>query len=164
MSIEERMAAVEGRLAALESRANGNGGGAHASSAASSDADIDSPWGDPVVKFKAPKWTGEDEAGRKMSECSPEFLDSLAGYYSWQARRDADENKTYVNKDGKTLPTAPLKLKDVARARAWAARIRAGRSGAAPAAAPRAPAAQAAPPAEMPDYGSPDPWEDPLPL
>lgn len=95
------------------------------SDSVASDRDLDSDHGDPVIRFglKEKYWPEQPDPniGYKFSECSPEYLDATAKYLSavaWACRRangsqPADEKK------------AGYKEKDAARARGWAARIRA---------------------------------------
>lgn len=112
--LETRMTIIETRLAKLEtSKPKAAEGGV------ASDSDLDGQYGDPVVKYdlKPKYWDGESFIGKKMSECSPEYLDATAKYYgacAFMARKDGDEKK------------AGYKDKDAGRARGWAARIRCG--------------------------------------
>lgn len=77
--------------------------------------DLDSQHGDPIVKAKDPRdWTGDPMIGRKFSECPPEYLDMVADRLDYFASREEDAKKKNYN------------LLDAARARGWAARIRAG--------------------------------------
>jgi hypothetical protein len=79
---------------------------------------VDEPQGDPVIKAKSPKdWCGDDMAGRKMSECPPAYLDMVA------ARADHFAQK---NADAGDATKAGYDRRDAARARAWAAKLRAG--------------------------------------
>lgn len=76
---------------------------------------LDGPHGDPIVKTKDPRdWTGDTMTGRTFSQCPPAYLDLLASRYDYFAEKETDEKKRRYN----TL--------DAARARGWAARIRAG--------------------------------------
>ncbi len=81
------------------------------------------PHGDPTVKAKSPRdWTGPDMKGRKFSECPPTYLDLMADRFDYFASKEgADE---------KDVRYAKL---DAQRARAWAARLRAGWTAPAPA-------------------------------
>lgn len=127
--VEARLAALEARLAAVESRL-ANGGGAQASGSGApvvaDDADLDSQFGDPIVKKDPPRWIeegGESYAGCKMSECPSNYLRAVAGLFDWQAGKDEEQNKTYIDKKtGKPRATAPFKRKDAARARGHALR------------------------------------------
>ena len=77
--------------------------------------DLDGPHGDPIVKAKSPKdWTGADMTGQRFSECPAEYLDLVASRLDWFAVRENDATKRRYNE------------LDAARARGWAARIRAG--------------------------------------
>lgn len=86
-----------------------------------SDRDLDGPYGDPEVKMRDPKeWTGETMVGRKFSECPADYLDLCADRLDYFVGKNsagtADEQKK-----------ARYQRLDAARARGWAARIRAGR-------------------------------------
>lgn len=88
------------------------------------DSDLDGQYGDPVIKAADPRdWTGPPQKGKHFSECSSEYLNLVADrldYFAYVAER---ENK--LTSAGK--PVAPYNRKDAARARGWAARVRAGR-------------------------------------
>lgn len=107
MSIEERIAKLEARVAALEEAAK--------------PADIDGKYGDPVIRKDPPPkyWSGESFVGSPMSECSPAYLDALAKYKDACAimnERSGDPAKAkYIGYD----------RTDAKRARAWAERLRA---------------------------------------
>lgn len=132
-AVEARLTAVEARLADLESKVGKGGGSANGGSTngsgkdVASDSVLDGQWGDPVIKLRSdPKsWAeagGESYIGCKMSECPSGYLDALAGLFDWQAGKDEEAGKTYTNKNGKEVPTAPLKRSDAAKARGWSAR------------------------------------------
>jgi hypothetical protein len=79
------------------------------------DSVCNGPHGDPVIKAKDPRdWSGPPMTGRKFSECPPEYLDMLADRYDYFATKDEDATKQRYAK------------MDAARARGWAARLRAG--------------------------------------
>jgi hypothetical protein len=76
---------------------------------------LDGPYGDPIIKAKDPKdWTGPPQTGKHFSECPPAYLDLLADRYDYFAGRETDATKAGYNR------------LDAARARGWAARLRAG--------------------------------------
>jgi len=141
---EETLARLEKKLDALLAHLGANGarpaGKASASGAVADDADLDGKYGNPEIRKPPPRWAGEDYTGRRFSETEPAFLDTLAGFLDWKAGKAEEENK--VSASGN--PVAPLIRKDAARARGWAARLRAGTP--AVAAAPR-------PQREPPSYG-----------
>lgn len=125
--LEQRLALLEARVAALET-GGGNGGGASrgsAGGAVASDYEMSGAYGDPTVRKDPPRWLkegGESYAGQPMSACPPEYLLSLAGFFDWQASKDEEQGKTYTNKKGEVVPTAVLRRKDAALARGWAKR------------------------------------------
>lgn len=84
------------------------------------DSDLDGQWGDPDVRKDPPRWNGPSYAGRRYSQCPPEYLDVLASLFDWKAGKDdekgTDEGKKY----------AGYARKDAARARGWAKRLRDG--------------------------------------
>jgi len=110
-------------LAALSARTNGaapasNGGGP----SAAPDSDLDSPHGDEGVKFVPRDWTGEPVTkGTPMSMCDPDMLDMLAQAYDFFARKNDDAKAV----DNKGNPKSAWDRKTAARARGWAARLRA---------------------------------------
>lgn len=86
------------------------------------DRDLDSSHGDPTIKFdpSAKYWNEESFVGYHFSETRPEYLDAMAKYLdacAYMAEKDTDEKKR---------KGAFYKRKDAARARGWAARLRAG--------------------------------------
>lgn len=96
------------------SSGNGSRGGDVAS-----DSDLDSEWGDPLIKYdpKEKYWKGRSYIGSHFSETEPAYLDAMASYYdacAYMAGKDGDAKK------------AVYKRKDAARARGWAARMRSG--------------------------------------
>jgi len=92
-----------------------------------SDADLDGPYGDPEVKAKDPRdWTGETMKGRRFSECPAEYLDLLAERLDYFAGKNSEGTEDEQKK-------ARYQKLDAARARGWAARIRAGKVKPAPA-------------------------------
>ena len=114
-----RLTAIEARLAALEA-AGAKPVASSDSNAVADDRDLDSEYGDPVIRFglKEKYWKEQPDPniGYKFSECSPEYLDATAKYLSacaYMKRKEGDEKK------------AGYKDRDAARARGWAKRIRA---------------------------------------
>lgn len=86
-------------------------------------ADLDGKYGDPEIKAKDPRdWSGETMRGRRFSQCPAEYLDLIAArldYFAGKAESDGT-----LTSSGK--PVALFNRADAARARGWAARIRAG--------------------------------------
>jgi hypothetical protein len=128
VSVEARLAGIEARLAVLEGKV-ASGGGASSShdsgGTIASDRELDSEWGDPVVKKDPKRWLeqgGDSYAGCKMSECPSDYLNTLASLFDWMADQDERKGKTYKNKKGEDVPTAPLNRKSAAKARGWAKR------------------------------------------
>lgn len=86
-------------------------------------SDLDGQYGNPILSAKDPKdWTGVTMVGKRMSECPPEYLDLLADRYEYFGKKDDESQKT--TSTGKL--TGPYQRRDAARARGWAARLRAG--------------------------------------
>lgn len=80
-----------------------------------SDRELDSERGNPIVKAKDPRdWTGPSMTGKHFSECPATYLDLLADRYDYFATKETDEQ------------TKSWSRLDAARARGWAARVRAG--------------------------------------
>lgn len=120
--LKARLAAVEARLSALESGGAGKAPGGEVAD----EADIDSQYGDEVIRKDPKKWIedgGESFASCRMSECPPEYLRAVASLHDWMAKKDEEQGRTYKDKKtGKDRPTAPFARKTAARARAWAMR------------------------------------------
>lgn len=74
------------------------------------DEELDGPRGDPIVKVVPKSWKGDNFKGRKLSECSTEFLKMIASFFDWSAgkKREAGEAKY-----------ADYAELDAARARGW---------------------------------------------
>ncbi|MBL8677613.1 MAG: hypothetical protein JNK05_00490 [Myxococcales bacterium] len=133
MDIEDRLERIEKKLDQLLAKlGNGAsaGGGMRAAPPSSagdkevaSDADLDSPRGNPEVRFVPKRWSGEDMKGRRYSETEPEFLEMLADTLEWMANKD-DESGA-VDKNGN--PKSKWGRLDASRARGWARRMRAER-------------------------------------
>ena len=87
------------------------------------DSDLDSQYGDPLVRAKDPRdWTGESQLGKSFSECPAEYLDLVAARLDYFAEKaEAEGTLTSTGK-----PVAPYNRRDAARARGWAQRIRHG--------------------------------------
>lgn len=109
---EERIAALEARVAILEEMAQ--------------PADIDSQYGDPDIRKDptAKYWSGTSYQGKKMSECPADYLEALAKYKDACAVMSAKEGTP------DKLKYAGYDRRDAKRARAWAERKR--KSGADP--------------------------------
>lgn len=74
------------------------------------------PHGDPIIKAKDPRdWSGDPMTGKHFSECPPEYLDLLAERYDY-----------FATKDDQTPEKIRYAKLDASRARAWAAKLRAG--------------------------------------
>lgn len=85
--------------------------------------DLDSEQGNFVVFKDPPLWVrdgGESFAGKRLSECPPEYLDAVSSYEQWRADQARKDNKL----SAKGNPIWELRQKDAARASAWAARKR----------------------------------------
>ena len=130
-SIEERLERIEQKLDTLLARVRAaspavprasEGEASNGSRLeAASDADLDSPRGDPEVRFVPKRWTGEDYKGRRYSECSPEFLDMIAEAREYFSRRDDEAGA--VDMSGN--PKGRWGRLDASRARGWSRRLRA---------------------------------------
>ena len=116
------LTSIDASLKALLAR--GNGGESPVN-----DRVCDGPHGDPIIKAKDPRdWTGEAMKGRHFSECPPDYLDLLAERYDYFAEKS--NNDAQSASDEAELQDAQKSLRyaklDAARARGWAARLRAG--------------------------------------
>lgn len=91
--------------------------------AVADDADLDGPYGDPVIQQKDPRdWKGATMIGRRYSQCPPDYLDMFASRLDFFAEvAEKEGRKTSNGKD-----VAPFNRRDAARARGWAKRLRGG--------------------------------------
>jgi hypothetical protein len=102
------------QTALLERIAAALSGGASATASAPR-VDLDGAHGNPPIKAKDPRdWSGPPMTGKRFSECPPEYLDLLAERYEFFANDPTKAEKRRFNE------------LDAARARGWAARLRAG--------------------------------------
>lgn len=125
MSVEvlQVLRSIDTSLKELVSIARAKRGGGAAGASVASDRDLDSKYGDPVVKFDPRDWRGGSCKGLRFSECPADFLDLIAETFDYFAQKaERDNEKTDSGK-----PVADYKRKDAARARGWAARVRAGK-------------------------------------
>lgn len=84
------------------------------------DRDLDSKFGDEVVRFVPRDWTGESFKGYAMSDCPPELLEMLAETYDYFAGK----NEGVLTDKGK--PKSDFDRRSARRARGWAKRLRDG--------------------------------------
>ena len=135
-ALEKGNAALTARVAKLERGApagngatSGGGGGQSDRVQAASDADLDGQHGNPEVRYdpKDKHWSGASYVGRRFSECPADYLDAMAKSLEASAyglEKGAEEDPTDAEAKRKK---ARFKRLDAARAKGWAARVRAGR-------------------------------------
>lgn len=89
-----------------------------------SDKELDGKYGnEPVRKDPSAKyWTGQSYVGRRLSECPPDYLDAMAKYQSACAFMNEKSG------DPERAKFIVYNRLDAARARGWAARIRASKT------------------------------------
>lgn len=93
---------------------------------AADERDLDSEHGSPEVKKNPKGWDGDDFVGKRLHECSPEFLDAYAKHADNLAQwLDGKGQAGEMGNNGKPID-GYWKRKDAARARGWAKRLRAG--------------------------------------
>ncbi len=108
-------ASVGASAAALGVKVGASGGGA---GAVANDAELDGQYGDPLIKRDPSRWHGESFVGCTYSQATPDYLDAMASFKDWTAGKN-DENEAKKK-------YAAYDRRDAARARGWAARMRAG--------------------------------------
>ncbi len=87
------------------------------SKASTPNVDIDGRYGDPVIKFDPKRWNGDSFVGKKLSQCSIEYLEVFAEFKEWAAANPLEgKEPKYVEYD----------RKDGLLARAWIERKRSG--------------------------------------
>ena len=133
---EKKVASLEARITKLErggvsssDSGSANGGGHSDRVQAASDSDLDGQWGNPEIRFdpKDKHWSGASYVGRRFSECPADYLDAMAKSLEASAyglEKGAEEDPTDAEAKRKK---ARFKRLDAARAKGWAARVRAGR-------------------------------------
>jgi hypothetical protein len=104
--LEQRLDKLQARVDELE-----NAAGLYAS-----DKDLDSPRGDPQVKFMPREYVGPDLKGRRFSQCTPEALDVLAERLTYTSTHPREGKEKFAKYDAD----------DARRARSWARRLRNG--------------------------------------
>lgn len=82
--------------------------------------DLDSEYGNFVVRRDPPRWKGDSFEGKRLSECTAPYLDALAEFKLWQLCREQERDTDDARKRVKYLQ------RDVARCRGWARRLREG--------------------------------------
>jgi hypothetical protein len=108
--------------AALGAPVQSSNGGGSKDGAVASDRELDGQYGDPEVRRDPSEkyWSGMSYAGKRLSECPPDYLDAFAKYRdscAYNSEKDGSEaKKKYARYD----------RLDAARARGWAARLRSG--------------------------------------
>lgn len=83
-------------------------------------SELDSQYGDPVIKKDPPRWSGPSFVGQPYSACSAEYLEEMAWFLEWKAGKNEEEGTE------QKLKYAGYARKDAARARGWAQRVRDG--------------------------------------
>jgi hypothetical protein len=116
-AIDKKLAAILAVLTHAASTPAAHG------AAVASDRDLDGKYGDPESRFDPRDWVGPSYKGCHYSECPADYLDLVAEAKDYFARRAREENKLTA----KGKPVADYEAADAARARGWAARIRAGK-------------------------------------
>jgi len=87
------------------------------------DADLDSQYGDEILKAKMPKdWSGIDYKGARMSEAPYELLEMIASRCDYFAQQNDERGE----KDDQGRPKSFYDKRTARRARGWAARKKAG--------------------------------------
>jgi len=82
--------------------------------AVASDIELDSKWGDPLVRFDPREWKGRSYVGAHYSQTEPAYLDLLAKAKERQADNPKPGKEQYAESD----------RRDAALARGWAQRLR----------------------------------------
>ena len=103
---------IEAKVDALAKTDNGPGAGGMIAD----DADLDSSYGDPKVRFTPRGWNDGDFKGHSFSNCPPAFLELMAKALDYFASQKQAENPKKAGYD----------RLDAARARGWCRRLRAG--------------------------------------
>lgn len=106
------------RIAFAVEKLAGSSQPVNAALAVASDADLDGPYGDPIVKFTPRDWHGANLKGAKFSECPSEFLLAMASAFDYFASKNDEAGAV----DAKGRNKSYYDRQAAARARGWAAR------------------------------------------
>jgi hypothetical protein len=98
------------------------GGTGPAGGTVASDYELDGQYGNPEIKKDPPRWSGDSMVGRRFSQTSPDYLDTVAGFKDWSAAKDDAAGAV----DDKGRPKSHWARKDASLARGWAKRLRDG--------------------------------------
>jgi hypothetical protein len=120
--IKAAMAASVGASAAALGVSTTSGGGGAKAGGAATDEQLDAPYGDPQIRFDPKRWDGESYVGCTFSQTTPEYLDCLASFKEWSAKKDEESGA----KESKGRPKFHWAVKEAKLARGWARRMRAG--------------------------------------
>ena len=123
--LEKRITALEVQVAALTLALKAKpAASVPTSGTVAGDGELDSQYGDPVVRKDPPRWKGTSYVGTAYSACPADYLLSLAGFLDWCSNKEAAT-------PGKEKYAA-YSAKDAARARGWAKRHPGNAVGASP--------------------------------
>jgi hypothetical protein len=110
----KRLDAVQAQLDRIEAKLAGGRGAV----TAADDSDLDSKYGDPIIKKMPKEWTGEDYTGKCYSETSAEFLQVLADMLiKFSRSKNVPADRQEWNR------------RDAGRALGWKLRLEANQSG-----------------------------------
>jgi hypothetical protein len=84
---------------------------------AATNEELDSPKGDPEVRFVPNGWSGPNFKGSKFSQTTPEFLRALVHFLEWAVEKEYEKGTSEGNK------TARFRTRDAMLARGWALRL-----------------------------------------
>lgn len=127
-----RIRSIMGGISAAEWRAlkvlasavvgtSGGGGATHGRPVAS-DGELDSQYGNPVVRKDPKRWAGASYVTATYSQCPSDYLAVLADFLDFKADKDAEKPEPPKHRNGKFY--YEFNRKDAALARGWAARNR----------------------------------------
>jgi hypothetical protein len=126
-TLEERVAALESVIAGIRAAfgpaaistaiAHKSEGGEVAD-----DALLAKEWADMEIRKDPPRTSQASSVGKRMSECTPEYLDDYASFHDWKAKKGREENPPRLNNRGKPWYESDELTAKVARG--WAARAR----------------------------------------
>lgn len=110
-SVEERLADIEATCRLILAKVGGQ-----AAKAPPMPTKMNGDMLNPTIRKDPPRWTGPSYAGKRFSDCPPDFLDVHASFLDWVAdKKDEEGKKDYAAQD----------RRDANAARGWALRARA---------------------------------------
>jgi hypothetical protein len=83
---------------------------------------LNKPWADMEIRKDPPRTNQPTSVGKRMSQCTAEYLEDYASFHDWKARKGREEEPPRLNNKGKPWYESDELVAKVARG--WAQRAR----------------------------------------